>query len=218
MRIAIVDDSALVRGGLALLLKEAGIEVVGAIGTLAELASLLRLHTLDAVILDIRMPPTFTDEGLRAAKQVRTEYPHLGVLVLSQFLEAGYAMRLLTDAPEHVGYLLKDRVSDVAIVVDALHRVIEGECVLDPTIVNTLIRRPRDPGPLDELTERELGVLELMAQGRSNTAIAEHLYMSPRTLETHVRRILQKLDLQESPADHRRVLAVLRYLRGTSHD
>lgn len=142
----------------------------------------------------------------------------MGILVLSQFLEAEYAMRLLTDAPEHVGYLLKDRVSDVAVVVDVLHRVIEGECVLDPTIVNTLIRRPRDPGPLDELTERESGVLELMAQGRSNTGIAEQLYMSPRTVETHVHRIMQKLNLQESPDDHRRVLAVLRYLRGTARD
>jgi DNA-binding NarL/FixJ family response regulator len=214
----IVDDSVLVRGGLALLLKEAGVEVLSAVGSVAELASVLRSEDLDAVILDIRMPPTFTDEGLRAAQQIRSQHPRMGILVLSQFLESEYAMRLLTDAPEHIGYLLKDRVSDVAVVLDALHRVIEGECVLDPTIVNTLIRRPRDPGPLDELTERELGVLELMAQGRSNTAIAERLYMSPRTLETHVRRILQKLDLQESPEDHRRVLAVLRYLRGTGRD
>lgn len=218
MRIVIVDDSALVRGGLALLLKEAGVDVVGAVGTLTELAALLRSQVIDAVVLDIRMPPTFTDEGLRAAHQVRADHPHIGVLVLSQFLEAEYAMQLLTDAPEHIGYLLKDRVSDVAIVVDALHRVIEGECVLDPTIVNTLIRRPRDPGPLDDLTERERSVLELMAQGRSNTAIADQLYMSPRTLETHVRRILQKLNLQESPDDHRRVLAVLHFLRGTGDD
>jgi DNA-binding NarL/FixJ family response regulator len=218
MRLVIVDDSVLVRGGLALLLKEAGVEVLSAVGSVAELASVLRSEDLDAVILDIRMPPTFTDEGLRAAQQIRSQHPRMGILVLSQFLESEYAMRLLTDAPEHIGYLLKDRVSDVAVVLDALHRVIEGECVLDPTIVNTLIRRPRDPGPLDELTERELGVLELMAQGRSNTAIAERLYMSPRTLETHVRRILQKLDLQESPEDHRRVLAVLRYLRGTGVD
>ena len=218
MKIAIVDDSALVRGGLALLLRDAGVEVVGAVGSTHELATLLRMHTLDAVVLDIRMPPTFTDEGLRAAHRIRTEHPNMGILVLSQFLEAEYAMRLLTDAPEHVGYLLKDRVSDVAVVVDVLHRVIEGECVLDPTIVNTLIRRPRDPGPLDELTERESGVLELMAQGRSNTGIAEQLYMSPRTVETHVHRIMQKLNLQESPDDHRRVLAVLRYLRGTARD
>lgn len=218
MRILIVDDSALVRGGLALLLREAGVDVVGAVGTLTELAALLRSQVIDAVVLDIRMPPTFTDEGLRAAHQVRADHPQIGVLVLSQFLEAEYAMQLLTDAPEHIGYLLKDRVSDVAIVVDALQRVIEGECVLDPTIVNTLIRRPRDPGPLDDLTERERSVLELMAQGRSNTAIADQLYMSPRTLETHVRRILQKLDLQESPDDHRRVLAVLHFLRGTGDD
>jgi DNA-binding NarL/FixJ family response regulator len=218
VRIAIVDDSALVRGGLALLLKEAGVEVVGAIASVAELGPLLRSQALDAVILDIRMPPTYTDEGLRAAAQVHAQHPHMGILVLSQFLESDYALRLLTGAPEHLGYLLKDRVSDVALVVDALRRVIEGECVLDPTIVNTLIRRPRDPGPLDGLTERELGVLELLAQGRSNTAIADQLSMSPRTVETHVTRIFQKLELQESPKNHRRVLAVLRYLRGTGQD
>lgn len=218
MKVAIVDDSALVRGGLALLLKDAGVEVLGAVGSTAELDHLLRMHTPDAVVLDIRMPPTFTDEGLRAAQRIRADHPSMGILVLSQFLEAEYAMRLLTDAPGHVGYLLKDRVSDVAVVVDVLHRVVEGECVLDPTIVNRLIRRPRDPGPLEELTERESGVLELMAQGRSNTGIAQQLYMSPRTVETHVHRIMAKLDLQESPEDHRRVLAVLSYLRGTVDD
>jgi DNA-binding NarL/FixJ family response regulator len=137
----------------------------------------------------------------------------MGVLVLSQYLEAAYAMRLITDAPQHVGYLLKDRVSDVALLVDALKRLVEGECVIDPTIVSRLMHRPRDPGPLDALTDREREVLSLMAEGRSNGAIAARLAMSRKTLETHVRQILQKLDLPESPQDHRRVLAVLTYLR-----
>jgi DNA-binding NarL/FixJ family response regulator len=136
--------------------------------------------------------------------------------VLSQYLESDYAMRLITDAPEHVGYLLKERVSDVAVVVDSLRRVVDGECVVDPTIVSTLLRRPRDPGPLDRLTSREGEVLALMAEGRSNAAIADRLVMSPKTLEAHVRQILQKLDLHASPQDHRRVLAVLHYLRSAT--
>jgi DNA-binding NarL/FixJ family response regulator len=140
-------------------------------------------------------------------------YPTMGVLVLSQYLEAEYAMRLIADTPQHVGYLLKDRVSGVAVLVDALQRVVDGECVIDPTIVARLMRRPRDPGPLDALTDREREVLGLMAEGRSNGAIAQRLRVSQKTLETHVRQILQKLGLVESAEDNRRVLAVLTYLR-----
>lgn len=188
----------------------------GLLGHASTLMHELKVVPADAVILDIKMPPTYTDEGIVAAHQVRSDHPDMGVLVLSQYLESHYAMRLLSDAPEHVGYLLKERVSDVGVLVDALHRVVEGECVIDPTIVTTLMRRPRDPGPLDRLTVRELGVLALMADGRSNVAIAQKLFVSPKTLEAHVRQILQKLDLHQSPNDHRRVLAVLKYLQATS--
>jgi len=148
-----------------------------------------------------------------AAHAVKVRVSSQGIVVLSQFLESGYASQLLGKAPEHLGYLLKDRITDVAVVLDALHRVIDGECVLDPTIVTTLIRRPRDPGPLSELTARERDVLALMAEGRSNTAIAQRLFVSAKTLETHVTRIFQKLNLVESTDDHRRVLAVLTFLQ-----
>ncbi len=197
----------------ALCLVDAGCDVVATAEDAAGLYREIELANPDAVIVDIRMPPTHTDEGIAAAHRVRTTHPGIGVLVLSQYLESDYAMRLISDAPEHVGYLLKERVSDVALVVDALRRVVEGECVVDPTIVSTLLRRPRDPGPLDRLTLREVEVLGLMAEGRSNAAIADRLVMSPKTVEAHVRQILQKLDLHESPDDHRRVLAVLHYLR-----
>jgi DNA-binding NarL/FixJ family response regulator len=215
MRVVIADDSVLLREGLARLLADAGCEVVATVGDASGLLREVKLAGPDAVIVDIRMPPTHTDEGIAAAHRIRSAHPGIGVLVLSQYLESEYAMQLITDAPEHVGYLLKERVSDVAVVVDALRRVVEGECVVDPTIVSTLLRRPRDPGPLDRLTSREVEVLGLMAEGRSNGAIAERLTMSPKTVEAHVRQILQKLDLQESADDHRRVLAVLQYLRSS---
>jgi DNA-binding NarL/FixJ family response regulator len=201
---------------LAHLLAHAGCEVVATADNATALMHKLTAVTADAVIVDIKMPPTYTDEGIAAAHQVRRDHPDTSVLVLSQYLESHYAMSLISDAPEHVGYLLKQRVSDVAVLVDALRRVVEGECVIDPTIVTTLMRRPRDPGPLDGLTVRELEVLALMAEGRSNVAIAQKLFMSPKTLEAHVRQILQKLDLHESPNDHRRVLAVLKYLQAAS--
>jgi DNA-binding NarL/FixJ family response regulator len=215
MRVVIADDSLLLREGLARLLVDAGCDVVATAEDAAVLLREVELNSPDAVIVDIRMPPTQTDEGIAAAHRVRATHPRIGVLVLSQYLESEYAMRLITDAPEHVGYLLKDRVSDVAVVVDALRRVVEGECVVDPTIVSRLLRRPRDPGPLDLLTPREVEVLGLMAEGRSNSAIADQLAMSPKTVEAHVRQILQKLDLHAAPDDHRRVLAVLRYLRSS---
>jgi serine/threonine-protein kinase len=167
----------------------------------------------DVAIVDIKMPPTQTDEGIVAAQEIRRAHPTIGVLVLSQHLESRYAMRLLEEAPERVGYLLKDRVSDIAVLADALKRIGEGECVIDPTIVSRLVNRPREGGPLDELTEREREVLALMAEGRSNGAISQALFMSPKTVEANVRQIFRKLGLQQSPDDHRRVLAVLRYLR-----
>ncbi|RPF39178.1 response regulator transcription factor [Streptomyces sp. TLI_185] len=213
MKVVIADDSMLIRDGLARLLAEAGCEVVATADNTATLMRKLDSVVPDAVIVDIKMPPTYTDEGLVAAQQLRSRHPSMGVLVLSQYLEVHYAMRLISSAPEHLGYLLKERVADVALLVDGLRRVIEGECVIDPTIVTTLMRRPRDPSPLAGLTARELEVLALMAEGRSNAAIAAKLSMSPKTLEAHVRQILQKLNLHQSPDDHRRVLAVLKYLR-----
>lgn len=215
MRIAIADDSMLIREGLARLLTDAGCEITATVDNAASLMQAVRDRTPDAVVVDVRMSPTFTDEGLQAAAQLRAEHPDLGVLVLSQYLESHYATELLAAAPEHIGYLLKDRVSSIAVLIDALARVIRGECVIDPTIVTALLRRPRGPGPLETLSAREREVLALMAEGRSNAAIAEQLAVSPKTLEAHIRQILQKLHLPESPHDHRRVLAVLRYLQTT---
>jgi DNA-binding NarL/FixJ family response regulator len=213
VKIVIADDSLLVREGLARLLAEAGVEVVATAADVPQLLRELNRVPFDAVIVDIRMPPAFTTEGIEAAHTIRAAFPGKGIVVLSQFLESGYASQLLGEAPEHLGYLLKDRVTDLAVVLDALRRVIDGECVLDPTIVTTLIRRPRDPGPLAELTARERDVLALMAEGRSNTAIAQRLFLSAKTLETHIGRIFHKLHLTESPDDHRRVLAVLTLLQ-----
>jgi DNA-binding NarL/FixJ family response regulator len=213
MKVVIADDSLLVREGLARLLAEEGVEVVATAVDVSQLLLELDRVAADAVIVDIRMPPTFTTEGIDAAHVIRDAHPDMGIVVLSQFLESGYASRLLGEAPEHLGYLLKDRVTDVAVILDALQRVIGGECVLDPTIVTTLIRRPRDAGPVAELTARERDVLALMAEGRSNAAIAQRLFLSAKTLETHVSRIFQKLHLAESTDDHRRVLAVLTFLQ-----
>lgn len=213
MKIVLADDSLLIREGLARLLAEAGVDVLATAADVPQLLGELSRVAPDAVIVDIRMPPTFTTEGIDAAHTIRDAYPAMGIVVLSQFLESGYASQLLGDAPEHLGYLLKDRITDVAVVLDALNRVIDGECVLDPTIVTTLIRRPRDPGPLAALTGREQEVLALMAEGRSNAAIAQRLFLGAKTLETHVSRIFRKLDLTESSDDHRRVLAVLTFLQ-----
>jgi DNA-binding NarL/FixJ family response regulator len=164
-------------------------------------------------IVDIRMPPTHTDEGLVAAHEIRASHPEVGVLVLSHYVESTYAMRLLEEHPERSGYLLKERISDVAVLVDALQRIDEGECVLDPTIVSRLVAKPRDESPLAELTEREIEVLSLMAEGHSNDGISRRLFLSPKTVETHVRHILGKLGIGETPDYHRRVLAVLAFLR-----
>lgn len=215
MRIAIADDSMLIREGVARLLLDAGCDITATVDNAVSLIRAVRENQPDAVVVDVRMSPTYTNEGLQAAQQLRAEHPRLGVLVLSQYLESHYATQLLADAPEHLGYLLKDRVSDIAVLVDALNRVIRGECVIDPTIVTALLRRPRGPGPLDSLSTREREVLSLMAEGRSNIAIAAQLAVSPKTLEAHIRQILQKLNLPESTQDHRRVLAVLKYLQTT---
>jgi DNA-binding NarL/FixJ family response regulator len=213
MRLVIADDSLLVREGLARLLGEAGCEITG---TAADATGLIRevyLTKPDAVVVDIKMPPSFTDEGIRAAHGLRRTHPAIGILVLSQYMESEWAMRLIRDAPERLGYLLKDRIDEVDVLIDALNRVAAGECVVDPTIVDRLLHRPRGRSPLDALTRREFEVLALMAEGRSNTAIAARLYLSPKTLEAHIRQILQRLGLEESRDDHRRVLAVLEYLR-----
>ena len=214
MRVVIADDELLLREGLARLLIEAGFEVVGKAGTGEELMRLVDIGRPDVALVDIRMPPTHTDEGLVAAREIRRAYPEIGVLVLSHYLESSYAMRLLEEHPERSGYLLKERVSDVAVLVDALERIDDGECVLDPTIVARLVGRAREDSPLDELTGREREVLSLIAEGHSNDAICRKLFLSPKTVETHVRHILLKLGIGETPDYHRRVLAVLAYLRG----
>jgi len=213
MRVVIADDEMLLREGLAGLLTNAGFDVVGKAANAAELLRSVRLTNPDVAIVDIRMPPTHTDEGLVAAKEIRSSHPQTGVLVLSHYLESIYALRLLEEHPERVGYLLKARVSDIAVLADALHRLADGECVLDPTIVSRLVNRPREQSPLAELTDREREVLELIAEGRSNQAIGGRLHLSPKTVETHIHQIFQKLDLVADPDSHRRVLAVLAFLR-----
>jgi DNA-binding NarL/FixJ family response regulator len=213
VRVVIADDETLLREGLARLLADAGFDVVGRAGTAEELVRRVELTRPDVAIVDIRMPPTHTEEGLVAAQEIRRSHPAVGVLVLSHHVESVYALRLLQQHPERSGYLLKERVSDLAVLVDALERIAEGECVLDPTIVSRLVHRPREGSPLDELTARELEVLALIAEGHSNEGICKRLFLSPKTVETHVRHILLKLGIGETSAYHRRVLAVLAYLR-----
>lgn len=214
MRVVIADDVMLMREGLARLLADAGFEVTGKFADGDELLRRLGGAAPDVAIVDIRMPPTHTDEGLRAAERIRDAYPDVGVLVLSQYLESRYAMRLLESHPERVGYLLKERVADIAVLADALRRVHEGECVVDPTIVARLVKRSEESA-LAELSAREREVLALIAEGHSNRGICEKLYLSPKTVEAHVGRILQKLNLPGDGEHHRRVLAVLTYLRET---
>jgi len=213
MRVVIADDELLLREGLARLLVEMGFEVVAKVGTAEELIRAVDRHRPDVAIVDIKMPPTHTEEGLVAAHEIRRTQPGVAVLVLSHYLESSYAMRLLQDHPERVGYLLKERVSDVAVLADAIRRISDGECVLDPTIVARLLGRTRDPNPLADLSEREREVLGLMAEGRSNHAIGQALFVSPKTVEWYVRQIFMKLGLEEALDDHRRVLAVLALLR-----
>ena len=213
MRVAIVDDHVLLREGLARLLAEAGIDVAISAGEVDAFLSATERWKPDVAIIDIRLPPTFTDEGLRAADLVRSRHPGTAVLVLSQYLNAGYALRLIESFPSGVGYLLKDRVSQVAVLVDALHRVVAGECVVDPSIVARLVNRTDLAEPLSVLSSREREVLSLMAEGRTNAAIGQRLFLSEKTVEANVRRIFEKLRLTDTPDDNRRVLAVLAFLR-----
>jgi DNA-binding NarL/FixJ family response regulator len=212
VRVVIADDEMLLREGLARLLAEAGFDVVGKASNAPELLRSVRLTGPAVAIVDIKMPPTHTDEGLVAAQEIREQHPDTGVLVLSHYLDPTYAIRLMEQHPRRVGYLLKERVSDIAVLAEALRRITEGECVLDPTIVRRLVDRPREPDGLGDLTDRERDVLRLIAEGRSNKAIGEALFLSPKTIETHIRQIFVKLDIAESPASHRRVLAVLAFL------
>ena len=213
MRVVLAEDSVLLREGVARILDEAGFEVVGQAGNADELMLKVRSYSPDVAIVDIRMPPTHTDEGLRAAQEIREKHPTCGVLVLSQYVEATYAMELLAESAEGVGYLLKDRVSDVNEFADAVRRVGEGGSALDPTIVSQLVGRRRRDDPIDQLTPREREVLGLMAEGRSNSGIAEQLVVTERAVEKHVTSIFAKLRLPAASEDHRRVLAVLAYLR-----
>lgn len=213
MRVLIADDSVIVRNGLARLLEDAGMEVTGRVGDPDALLSRVRVDDPDLVVVDIRMPPTFTDEGLVAAASIRALNPEVGILVLSQHLAPGYALRLLEEVPERTGYLLKDRLSSIEVLVDAMKRIGEGETVIDPTIVSRLLNRRRDQDPLQELTAREREVLALLAEGMSNEAIASRLVVAPRTVETHVGHVFAKLGIADDSGRHRRVLAVLAYLR-----
>jgi DNA-binding NarL/FixJ family response regulator len=213
VRAVIADDSVLLREGLARLLEEAGFEIVGQSGTAEDLLLKVRSYSPDVAIVDIRMPPTNTTEGLEAAKQIRERFPDVGVLLLSQYIEAGYALDLLQANAEGVGYLLKDRIHDVTEFADAVRRVGEGGSALDPAVVSRLVGRRRVDDPLADLTPREREVLELMAEGRSNQAIAERLVVTPRAVEKHVTSIFAKLRLPASAEDHRRVLAVLTFLK-----
>jgi serine/threonine-protein kinase len=213
MRIVIAEDMALMRAGLVRVLAAAGFEVVGEAGDAETLLPLVAVQDPDVALVDIKMPPTHTREGLDAARTIRTQYPRTAVLLLSSYLEAEYAAALLEHYPGGSGYLLKDRVSDPVILVDALRRVAAGECVVDPAIISQLMGRRREASPMDELSAREREVLALMAEGHSNTAIAQTLVVSLKTVETHVRNVFVKLDLEETPITSRRVLAVLAYLR-----
>ena len=213
MRVVVADDVLLTREGVARLLGDAGVDVVGQAADGNELLALVRSSRPDVALVDIRMPPTHTDEGLVAAHRIRTDHPETGVLVLSSYVEPRYAMELLREHPERVGYLLKERVFDIATVVDALRRVVDGETVVDPTIVAQLVGRRRRDDPVARLTDREREVLGLIAEGLTNKAIAGRLFVTERTVEAHVTQIFQKLALPETPDQHRRVLAVLAFLR-----
>jgi DNA-binding NarL/FixJ family response regulator len=213
LRVVVADDSVLFREGIVRLLEDAGYEVVGQAGDAEDLVRKVKAHKPEAAVVDIRMPPNNADDGLRAARQIREELPGTGVLVLSQYVEEGYALDLVADSAEGVGYLLKDRVADVERFTEAVLRVAEGGSALDPEVVSQLLGRHRRDDPLDELTGREREVLELMAEGRSNRAIAEQLVVTERAVEKHVTSIFSKLNLPPTAEDHRRVLAVLRFLR-----
>ena len=216
MRVVLADDAAFFRETLASALASADIEVVGQAGDVTGLLGLVDAAAPDVAIIDIRMPPTNTTEGLDAAARIRAVHPEIGLLILSNAIETRHVLKLLRDTPRGIGYLLKDRVGDLAEFVAAVRRVATGGSVVDPEVVSVLLGRPRDRGPMDELTGRERSVLELMAEGRSNRAIGERLGLTEKTIEGNVRIILSKLGLEPAAEDHRRVLAVLTYLREVS--
>jgi DNA-binding NarL/FixJ family response regulator len=213
MRIVIADDAVLVREGVAHLLMESGLEVVDQVGDADALLVAVRDTRPDVALVDIRMPPSYTDEGLRAAREIRSRYPETAVLVLSQHLEPAYALRLVEEKPEGVGYLMKERVGRVEQLLDAVQRVAAGECVVDRAVVDELLVQRCRVDPLAELTPREQEIVALMAEGRSNRGICQALWLSPKTVETHIRGAFAKLGIREAPEDNRRVLAVLTYLR-----
>ncbi|MDX6621517.1 MAG: hypothetical protein QOK36_3903 [Gaiellales bacterium] len=213
MRIVIADDAPLIRQGIAVLLTEAGLDVVSQVGDARALLASVRDERPDVALIDIRMPPTHTDEGLRAAQEIRAGYPDTAVVVLSQHLEAEYALRLIEESPESVGYLLKERVGRVEHLVDAIERVRAGECVIDRAVVDELLANRRPADPAAGLTPREREILALMAEGRSNQGICGALWLSPKTVEAHIRNVFAKLGILAAAEDNRRVLAVLTYLR-----
>jgi DNA-binding NarL/FixJ family response regulator len=213
LRVVVAEDSVLLREGLVRLLEEGGCEVVAQAGDAEDLLRKARAHKPDVAVVDVRMPPDNTDDGLRAALTIRGEQPQTGVLVLSQYIEEQYAIELIGEAHEGVGYLLKERITDISALVDAVRRVASRGSVIDPQVVSQLLRRHRDQDPLDELSEREREVLALMAEGRSNHAIAARLVVSERAVEKHVTSIFSKLRLPPTEDNHRRVLAVLTFLR-----
>jgi DNA-binding NarL/FixJ family response regulator len=213
MRLILADDSTLFREGLAALLAERGFEIVGQAGTAGELIDLVEREQPDAVVTDIRMPPTQTTEGLEAAREIRRDHPEVGVVVLSQVVETHHAVELLREAAGGTGYMLKDRVGDVDELAEAVRRVANGGSAIDPEVVSTLLGRRRQHDPLQELTGREREILGLMAEGLSNQGIVERLFLSPKTVETHIHSVFSKLGLPAETGDHRRVRAVLAYLR-----
>jgi serine/threonine-protein kinase len=213
MRVIVADDAMLTREGIVHVLSQAGVEVVGQAGDAASLLRAIETDRPDVAIVDIRMPPGHSDEGIVAADEIHARYPDVAVLVLSQYVEPAYALRVIEDHPAGTGYLLKERVYDAAVLVDALRRLTEGETVVDPTIVARMFGRKRRDDPLMELTARELETLALVAEGLSNRAIAERLVVTERTVEAHITQIFGKLGLEVSPDSHRRVLAVLAFLR-----
>jgi len=212
-RVVVGEDQPLVREGIVRVLEEGGYEVVAVAADATDLLRKARAHKPDLVVTDIQMPPDSTDDGIRAAKQIREELPDVGVLVLSQFLEARYALDLVGERAAGVGYLLKDRVGDLGVFLDAVHRVAAGGSALDPEVVQRMVGRQRRDSPLDDLTPRERQVVSLMAEGRSNQGIAEELIVTVAAVERHVTNIFAKLGLRTAPEDHRRVLAVLEYLK-----
>jgi DNA-binding NarL/FixJ family response regulator len=213
MRVVIAEDSVLLREGLARVLSDGGFEVLAQTANADELKKAVRRFKPDVAVVDVRMPPTQTDEGARAALEIRAEQPEVAVLLLSQVIEATHALALISESPEGFGYLLKDRVLEIDDFLDAVRRVGKGGTAIDPEVIGQLLGRRREEGPLDELTPREREVLELMAQGLSNRGICEKLVVSPKTVETHVNSIFWKLGLLPAQDEHRRVLAVLAYLR-----